>query len=194
MSRPLRKPIALALAAATATMLAACGDSHTAVFHGDNTGAGGVGSSYLSLGGLRYQVEVSRKLNPGDNEDKGYLTGIPATQKLGPGQAWFGVFLLVLNRSGHTEPAANSFVLSDTQGNSYQPLTLGPQNLYAYRPQKVANNNQLPIPGTTAFDGPTQAALLLYRIPLTAYQNVPLVLRIGAPAQTAQTVSVILDV
>jgi hypothetical protein len=194
MIRLSRKPIVVALAAVTSLALAACGDSHTTVTEGDNTGAGGVNASYLSLGNLEYQVQVSRQLNPADPEDKGYLTAIPAGQGLAPGQVWFGVFLLVQNNSKRPGVAANSFTLTDTQGDVYHPLTLGAANAYAYRPQTVAPNNQLPPLGTTPADGPTQASLVLFKVPIAAYDNRPLVLAIGDPNAAGQSVKVTLDV
>ncbi len=196
MRRPPPKLSSAALALVAAVALGACGSSHTRVTHGDNTGAGGVNASYLDLGNLQYQIQLSRQLNPTDPEDAGYLTGIPAGQGLQSDQFWLGVFLLVQNNSSHPGvPAGTSdFTLYDTQGNAYHPLVLGPTNAYAYRPQTIAAKNQLPIVGSTAYQSPTQAALLLFKLPLSAYDNRPLVLRISNPAVTAQTASVILDV
>jgi hypothetical protein len=189
-----RKPIVWALAVVTSLALAACGKSHTAVSEGDNTGAGGVNAVYLHLGNLLYQVEVSRQLNPADPEDKGYLAAVPARQGLAPGQVWFGVFLLVQNNSKRAGVATNVFTLTDTQGDVYYPLTLGADNPYAYRPQTVAPNNQLPPLGTTAAYGPTQASLVLFKVPISAYDNRPLVLAIGNPDVKGLGVKVTLDV
>ena len=35
---------------------------------------------YLDLGGMKYQVQISRLLNPTDREDEGYLVDLPAGQ------------------------------------------------------------------------------------------------------------------
>src|ERR1700747_2072299 len=48
----------------------------------------GVGAPSLHLGNLQYQVQISRRLNPADSEDTGYLIGLPPGQKLLPGQTW----------------------------------------------------------------------------------------------------------
>ena len=36
---------------------------------------------YLEVGGLKYQVQISRQLNPSDNEDRGYLVGVPSGEQ-----------------------------------------------------------------------------------------------------------------
>lgn len=194
-SRPLTKLSSLLMCVAALTVLAACGGSHTKLSHEDNTGAGGINSSYLTLGQLQYQVQISRTLNPSITEDRGYLSGLPAAQQqLTPGNLWFGVFLLVLNNSNKAQPTASSFSLSDTQNHVYLPLTLPASNAYAYRPQTLAPSSQIPAPESTAATGPTQAALLLFHLPTTAYDNRPLILTIVNPDNPAQRDTVTLDV
>jgi hypothetical protein len=191
----LRNLAALLLAVAASTALAACGNSHDVVTRGDNTGAGGVNASYLTVGNLQYQIEVSRQLNPADLEDQAYLSGLPASQQqLGPGQAWFALFVLVLNRSHQPGQSASSFVLHDTQDKAYAPIAAPPGNLYAYRPSLINPGNQLPALQTTAYEGPTQAAVLLYKLPVTAYDNRPLTLKITSPTDPSQSAMVELDV
>lgn len=195
MRRPLRRLLAVAGATVAALAIAACGDSKTLNTHGDNTGNGGVPASYLTLGSLEYQVQVSRRLNPSDPEDKGYLTGLPPGTTLQPGQIWFGVFVLVRNVSHQPAPAVpvEAYTLTDTEGNTYRPLSLSAANPYAYRPQLVASGNQLPVLGSIASYGPTQAALVLYKVPGKAYTNLPLVEHIADTLGTGKSVSVILD-
>jgi hypothetical protein len=165
------------------------------VIRGDNTGAGGVNTSYLTVGNLQYQVEVSRQLNPSDLEDQSYLSGLPASQQqLGPGKAWFAVFLLVLNRSHQPGQSAQSFVLHDTQDNAYMPVAPPTGNLYAYRPSTINPGNQIPALQTTAYNGPTQASVLLYQLPVTAYDNRPLTLKITSPTDPNQSAMLTLDV
>ncbi len=172
--------------------LSACGRSHTRVTSGDNTGAGGVNSSYLDVGKLQYQVQISRQLNPSDPEDRSYLAGLPANG-LKPGYQWFGVFILVLNPTSTAQQPTQSFTLSDTQGHSFSPQALGAQNEYAYRAAPIAAKDQIPQADTTAANGPTQAAVLVYKLPVTAYDNRPLTLKITDPSSN-QTGTVQLDV
>lgn len=191
----LRNLAAVLLAVVAVAALAACGDSHTVVIRGDNTGGGGVNTSYLTVGNLQYQVEVSRQLNPADLEDQSYLSGLPAKeQQLPAGQAWFAVFVLVLNRSHQPGQSAQSFVLTDTQNNTYTPIPAPPGNEYAYRPSTINPGNQLPSLQTTAYQGPTQAAVLLYKLPVAAYDNRPLMLTITSPTNSSQKAFVQLDV
>ena len=52
---------------------------------------------YVTTGGLRYQVQMSRVLNPYDPEDADYLVGInrPNLQVADGKKVWFGVFIRV---------------------------------------------------------------------------------------------------
>ena len=55
---------------------------------------------YLDVSDLKYQIQVSRQLNPYDTQDRPYLAGIPADQaKLAPDQVWFGIFMRVQNET-----------------------------------------------------------------------------------------------
>ena len=174
--------------------LAACGSSHTPLTHEDNTGAGGINSSYVSLGDLQYQVQLSRALNPYLVEDRSYLAGIPpAALHPPPGQLWFAVFLLVVNNSDSTALAANHFLLTDTEGNTYRPVALPEVNPFAYRPGPIPKGGQIPVVGSPAYYGPTQSALLLFKIPTSAYDNRPLIMTIH-PQGIRSIGSVTLDV
>lgn len=193
---PRRRPIiAILLVLLAALALSACGDSHTPLTHEDNTGAGGVNSNYITLGGVKYQVQVSRELNPYKVEDAAYLAGLP-TAKLQPppGYLWFAVFLLALNPGHQTQPLVSSFTLSDTQGNVYHPIPLPAGNLYAYHATTLAPGKQVPDVDSTAYYGPTQASLLLFQIPVSAYSNRPLILTLTDPTDPTKTATVTLDV
>ena len=54
--------------------------------------------------------------------------------------------------------------------------------------------SQLPLPDSIAAVGPTQGALLLYKIPIVSLDNRPLELKIVDPLNAAQTASAELDV
>lgn len=193
--RRLHRTLALLLGVAVTLVLAACGQSHTPLTREDNTGAGGVNSDYITLGPLKYQVQISRPLNPFSNEDEGYLAGLPPSDRLPtPGTAWLGVFLLVLNPSSRPAVPASSFALTDTQGHLYRPVPLLPTDPYAYSAQPVPAGGQLPLPGTTAFYGPTGGELLLFHIPYTAYDNRPLTLIFSNPLDATKKGIVTLDV
>lgn len=192
------KLLSLPVAAIAVLALSACGSSHTPVTHEDNTGAGGINSAYLSIGPLKYQIEISRQLNPYSVEDKDYLEGIPtATQQLPAGFLWFGVFVLVLNDTkGAQQPAspAQTFTLTDTQGDVYRPVALPAVNPYAYTDAQVQPGAQIPTVDSTAYFGPTQAALVLYKLPVSIYDNRPLTLQIVDPNNPQHVGTVTLDV
>jgi len=49
---------------------------------------------YVPIGGLKYQVQISRILNPYTAEDEAYLEGVAGgPESVPPGQVWFGVFI-----------------------------------------------------------------------------------------------------
>jgi hypothetical protein len=195
MSRLLRNTILAGLAVLALLAVGACGESHTRVTTGTYSGGSGKNAPYLNVGALVYEVQLSRQLNPYDTEDASYMLGLTPTQRqLLPGEEWFGVFMQVYNNGDVPHPAATDFTISDTQGNTYSPLTLGPANLFAYRPGLVPSGGRVPALNTVAANGPTQGALLLYKIKVLSLNNRPLELKIVDPGNAAQTASAELDV
>lgn len=178
-----------------ALALGACGDSHTRVTTGTYAGESGENAPYLNVGPLIYEVQLSRELNPADTEDRSYLVGLPPKErKLSPGEEWFAVFMQVYNQTEHSHLAATSFTISDTQGNLYTPIALGSENEFAYRGGQLEPNGRIPALDTVAANGPTQGALLLYRIKIASLDNRPLELKIVDPLDPSQTASAELDV
>jgi hypothetical protein len=191
----MRKLPLLALALLASVALAACGDSHSKVTTGTYAGESGKNAPYLDVGPLSYEVQLSRELNPYDAEDAQYLQGLtPAQRKLEAGQEWFGVFIQIYNNGSHSEPTATDFTITDTQENVYTPLSIGAVNPFAYRPVTLARNSRLPALDTTAANGPTQGALLLFKIQIVSLDNRPLTLKIVDPTDAAETASAELDV
>jgi hypothetical protein len=193
-SRLRKLPLAL-LAVLAAVGLSACGSAHTKVTTGTYAGESGANAPYLDVGSLVYEVQLSRQLNPSDTEDANYLQGLSASQRsLAPGQEWFGVFVQVYNHNSAGATAASSMTVTDTQGNSYTPLPPSPTSGYAYRGGLVAPDGQLPIANSSASFGPTQGALLLYKIQLVSLDNRPLKIKIANPSDPAEVASAELDV
>jgi hypothetical protein len=186
----------LVVAALLAVLVAAgCGDSHTKVTTGTYAGESGQNAPYLDVGPLVYQVQLSRELNPANVEDAGYLQGLtPAESKLEPGQEWFAVFVQVYNHTDASHLSASQMTISDTQGNVYTPVVIGAVNHYAYRPGQVPGEGDVPVLDSTASFGPTQGALLLYKIYTESLENRPLELKIVDPLNPAATASAELDV
>jgi hypothetical protein len=194
MSSRARRSLLLALAA-LALPLAGCGDSHTKISTGTYAGESGANAPYLDVGPLAYEVQQSRQLSPFDTEDSTYLEGLsPVQRALTPEQEWFGVFVQVYNKTSASEPAARSVTISDTQGNVYQPVVPAQSNDFAYRAGTVPAKGRLPTPDSVAAAGPTQGALLLYKIQIVSLDNRPLTVTIVDPEHPSQKASAELDV
>jgi hypothetical protein len=191
-----RKLALLALLLLAAFGLGACSDdSHTSVSTGTYAGESGQNAPYLNVGPLIYEVQLSRELNPADTEDAAYLKGLtPMQRKLAPGEEWFGVFLQVYNESSAPHPAATVVTIRDTQENIYSPTIPNATNEFAYRGGLLGPKARIPALNTVAANGPTQGALLLYKIKIVSLDNRPLELKIVDPLDPSQTAQAELDV
>jgi hypothetical protein len=147
---------------------------------------------YVNAGPITYQLEISRELNPYAVEDHQYLAGLPSGQTptdLTPDQLWYGVFLWAKNQTDRPHPTASHFVIVDSSGDRYYPITLDTQvNGYAWTSQVLDPSAIEPAPNTTASFGPTGGGLLLFKLPNSVYANRPLTLNIypsggGKPGQ-----------
>lgn len=186
----LRRLLILTTVALLALPLAACGNKEAETTFGATEG------SYLNVGDLTYQVQISRQLNPNDNEDKGYLVDVPADQaQLGPDEAWFAVFVIAFNEGKKDALSSSDFSITDTENNLYTPLTLGPDNVFAYRGGTVPAHGQLPAKDTAASNNPSvNGAMLLFKVKDDAFNNRPLVLTIRGLEGKPATAAVDLDV
>jgi hypothetical protein len=195
MPRPPRSSWLLALLAAAPLLLGACGDSHSKVTTGTYAGESGANAPYLDVGPLVYEVQLSRELNPADGEDAGYLQGLtPAQLAITPSEEWFAVFMQVYNHEQAAHEASTNITISDTQGNTYSPILPAANNEFAYRGGSIEPKQQIPPPDTTPSSGPTQGALLLFKIKVSSLDNRPLELKIVDPEDSGETASAELDV
>ncbi len=170
-----RRSLTLLLVALAALALGACGNKHERTLHGETEG------EYIDVGPLKYQVQISRLLNPNDPEDRGYLTDLPAGQDLGPKDEWFAVFMRVENVTEDPQPAATEYEIIDTQENHYTPVEMGPKNVFAYRAATIPSEEVLPFPDSPSGQNTIQGSLLLFKIPFANLENRPLELRIAPP-------------
>ncbi len=160
--------------AALALFATACGHTshHKDVVEGE----------VVELGELKYQAIFSRFLNPNDNEDAAYLVGQPPPPK---GSAYFGVFLEVLNHSEETQPLADSFTITDADGQTFPSLPS--ESLYAFPfGGEVESQEPIPAPDSTAQQGPIAGSLVLFELPASASENRPLILSIPGPGGPAE--------
>jgi hypothetical protein len=151
---------------------------------------------YLDLAELKYQVQISRQLNPSDPEDAEYLTGLPPEDELEAGEVYFGVFLRVNNLTeDQVLPTADHFEIVDTLENVYEPLELDPTvNNWVYQPRELPPGDMIPEEDTAQFNGPTRGALLLFKLTRETLQNRPLEFEIRSP-EDPDTVGIVdLDV
>jgi hypothetical protein len=142
----------------------------------------------VSVGGIEYTVFITRELNLALPDDRGYWEG----EEAGPGFALYGVFIQACNRSGDnddddvdtgTYAASDDFMVTDTQGNEYEPLEIEEENVFQYHARELAPGECIPIVGSNAQLGPTGGAMLPFEFPLEAGENRPLELEIRAAGE-----------
>ena len=70
----------------------------------------------------------------------------------------------------------------DTQGRRFKPLPPVPSdNIFAYQPVALKHLACIPKRGSLAASGPTNGALLVFKLPLKTLENRPLDLEIVSP-------------
>jgi hypothetical protein len=150
---------------------------------------------YIDIGDLKYQVQVSRIINPSDIEDRHYLTGLPSgTLEPKADEAWFGVWMRVQNTTSEKSfDAATDFKIVDTQENTFEPIELE-GNAFAYAPARLGPNSVLPNSESPPGQGPIQGSLLLFKLTTEALQNRPLEFKITSPTDPEDVGIVDLDV
>ncbi len=151
---------------------------------------------YLSLGELKYQVQMTRQLNPHDVQDRALLRGVPAAeQQIEAEEVWFGIFMQVENESAEPLPPSGDIEVVDTQERVFEPLELEESNLFAYRADEpIPPGEVLPVADTPAYDSPIRGSLLLFKLPRSALDNRPLELKIESSMAPPQTGIIDLDV
>lgn len=134
---------------------------------------------YRTINGLKYQVQLSRVLNPNDVEDREYFVGLPAGTTPPTGEeAWFGVWMRVQNETDEPLPAADEFEIVDTQEKTYRSLAVDARaNPFVYAGGTVPPQTVLPLADSAAGQGPVQGQLLLFKLTNESLQNRPIELR-----------------
>jgi hypothetical protein len=135
----------------------------------------------MKLGDLLYNVQISRFLSPRDPEDEAYLAGQPQPPN---NKLYLGVFMLIENEADTPQDVPADFKVVDTEGTEFNPI---PSNsLFALElGGKVAADDQLPEPESTAANGPIQGAMVLFLIDEAATEDRPLTLDIPSSAGSA---------
>jgi hypothetical protein len=162
MRLPIRISIAVAALLVPLSIIASgCGaDKPTDVEEGEG----------LDLGGLVYNVAITRFLNPFNIEDKEYLVGQEPPPR---GFDYLGVFLRITNNTDGDLPSAHTYQIYDTTHRVYRPLES--KSPFALEiGATVPVDESLPIEDSTAATGPTESSMLLYLIPEDAPDSRPL--------------------
>jgi hypothetical protein len=168
---------------AAVVLLAGCGDKLSVVRVAADEG------TTVDSAGLKYQVQLSRYLNPNDVEDQFYLRGLPAGTRLDPGKdaVWFAIFMRVKNDSPGTLTPTSDFTITDTQNDTFSPVQIDQKvNPFIYTPVPIPHAGVLPEPESPAATGPIQGAMILFSIKSDALPNRPLVLHIGTGSEAAE--------
>jgi hypothetical protein len=115
-----------------------------------------------------------------DPEDVAYLQGQPDPP---PRKLYLAVFMTVENEGDTAQDVPTEFTVVDTEGTEFQPLPS--DSLFALDlGAKLAPDEELPEPESTAANGPIQGAMILFRIDSAAIQDRPLTLDIPSSSGT----------
>jgi hypothetical protein len=165
-----RRLLVLLCLAALAGGATACGnaDEHPGI---DEPAREGLA---LELGGVDYNVFITRQLNTAVPPDDAYFDGPEAEQ----GETLYGVFIQVCNQSKDAQETVDTFRIKDNQGNEFEPEALPEDNKFAYHPGELLPKECIPEAGSVAQLGPTAGSMLLFRLPLANTEYRPLELEI----------------
>jgi hypothetical protein len=131
----------------------------------------------VPIGGLEYNVFITRELNLAVVPDNAYYKGPPA----GRDETLYGIFLQVCNREDKPARSAEHFKVVDAQKNEFEPVELSKANDFAYHPRLLRPDDCIPEVGSVAQQGGTAGSMLLFRLPLANTENRPLELEIEGP-------------
>ncbi len=165
----------LCLASVTALAASGCGNKEEYVTVAHTEGI------YVTVDGMKYQIQLSRILNPASPEDQAYLRG--TDEELADDEVWYGIFMRVENDTDEPHERAEEFTIHDTQGNEFEPLEVDPEtNVFPYEPGEQAARTLYPVLNSPASDNTIRGGLLLYKINASALGNRPLELEIISPS------------
>ena len=177
-----------ALAAVAALAVAGCGSDEGPQTSGNTEGV------YIDVGDLKYQVQISRILNPADIEDRSYLRGVSEGVAPANDEVWFAIFMRVQNETDHPIKPADTFTMVDTAGDKYTQLNLDDKiNVFAYKPNPIPAGGLVPELSSAPADNTIQGSLLLFKVKVAALFNRPVELRV-ASSQGGPTGKISLDI
>lgn len=178
------------LAVVSCASLTACADKSKPERFAHNEGI------YFESGPLKYQVQITRQLNPRQVQDAELMQGVPlAARTARPNDLWFATFLRIENETDHPQLKASQFTIRDTNGDIFHPIAVNAAaNSFAYEPGILLAGDAYPninsIPGQTDKNG----KMLLFKLPLAAIALRPLVLTVTSPTNPVESGRVNLDI
>jgi hypothetical protein len=170
--------LALVCVAALAALAASgCGNKEDEVTRAETEGI------YVTVDDVKYQIQISRILNPAAPDDAAYLRGLPEGEELADDEVWYGIFMRAENDSDDPRPIAENFRITDTQGDVFEPIDIDPAtNDFVYEPTDLQPGTLVPALDTPASDNTIKGGLILFKIPASALANRPLELEIESPS------------
>jgi hypothetical protein len=167
----------LCVVALAAVVASGCGNKEDKVTLAETEGI------YVTVDDLKYQIQISRILNPAAPDDSAYLRGLAAGEETADDEVWYGIFMRVENDSDDAHPTADEFTIRDTQGAEFEPIDVDPQaNDFAYEPTELQPGKIVPALDTPAADNTIRGALILFKLKTESLGNRPLELEIHSPS------------
>ena len=131
----------------------------------------------LELGGLEFDVQITRFLNPDSPEDSAYLEGAPP---LVDDQQYLGVFMEIKNEGDEETVVPYPLKVVDTNGETFIQDDI--DNDFTLEPgTPVPPDGQVPEVQTAAANGPIEGSLVLFPLDETANEDRPLKLEVPGP-------------
>ena len=187
MRRRISTPLVAMAALGAALALGACGNKTTSIHGGETEGI------YVDVGQLKYQVEISRQLNPSIPEDRTFLSDVAqGSRNLAPDELWFAVFVRIENETDKAQTPASVYTIKDTEGHEYRPVELGRFNPFRYTTDPVPPHGVAPHPDSVAGENTSIAGReLLFRLKRDTLDNRPLTLTIESASGTDKATDVL---
>ena len=141
---------------------------------------------YIDVGELKYQVQISRALNPAIIPDKEFLQGVE--EELDKGEVYFAIFLRIENESGEPVAPAEHYELEDQQGETYEPLEVPESNPFHFSEEPIGPGSYAPNPESVARQlGSIGGMMQLYKVTHQTLENRPveLVIKSDEPEDEA---------
>ncbi len=169
--------LGLLVVALAAVAASGCGNKEEKVTLAETEGI------YVTVDDLKYQIQISRILNPAAPDDAAYLNGLPEGEETAPDEVWYGIFMRVENDTDAPHATADEFTITDTQGTEFTPVELDPQiSEFSYQPTELQPGKLVPPLDTPASDNTIRGALILFKIKTESLGNRPLELEIHSPS------------